>query len=370
MASKREIFNLSGPHHLIKPNWLDADHRRCIATSFVQGVYVRERDRQQQRLGLNAQAEIWWRYFNFKLIDCLIDGTDGSIFGAVYKWNQKLTRPPGAPNMVVAFRGTLPSVAGDLWMNYNLLTNRLHTTRRLQTALEAVKICVHKHGCENVWVAGHSLGAAVAMSAGRKLAEEERVFLQAHLFNPPFISPVERIGDENLKRGFHLASSLVTAGLAMALQNSRARNESYKSFCNLQSWVPCLYINPRDEVCSGYLGYFESQKLMNQIGAEGIARFGAQQSIADIFLTAMGQESKTGHLIPSARFTVNLNPAEDFRMAHGMQQWWAPDLRIKCTEFRLHPVRALHSVQAPARGFTGHRKPPMVLKCQRPCRVT
>ncbi|GLJ16528.1 hypothetical protein SUGI_0282430 [Cryptomeria japonica] len=69
------------------------------------------------------------------------------------------------------------------------------------------------------------------------------------------------------------------------------------------------------------------------------AIFGVHHLIADIFLAAIVKESKTGHLTPCARFTMNLNATEteDFRMAHWMHQWWATDLRIKRTECRLHP---------------------------------
>ncbi|KAH9289824.1 hypothetical protein KI387_033941, partial [Taxus chinensis] len=304
-----------------------------------------ERDRQERRLGPDAHARMWLSFFNFKLLHALLDRVDGSIFGAVYKWSRKAAgvpaRPPGAPKIVLAFRGTIrkpDSFARDLRLDLNVLTNELHTSCRFHTAFDAVKSSVHKHGAENVWIAGHSLGAAMAMLAGRKMVEEEQLFLQAHLFNPPFISPpVERIKNEKLKRGFHIARSLVTAGLAMTLQDNRARAESHRSFSVLRSWVPCLYVNPRDDVCSGYVGYFANQKVMKEMGAGGIANLAAQHSIGDIVLTAFGKESKAVHLIPCARLTVNLSPSPDFKSAHGIHQWWASDTGIKSTEYRLVP---------------------------------
>ncbi|XP_057850724.1 GDSL esterase/lipase At4g10955-like [Cryptomeria japonica] len=208
----------------------DACHRRCIAASLVQGVYAQEWERQERRLGPDAQAEIWWSFFGFKLLRPLLDRVDGSIFGAVYKWSKKAAqvrfRPPGVPKIVVALRGTVPkagAVARDLWLDLSFLTNELHTSYRFHYTLDVVKKSVRKHGSENVWIVGHSLGAAMGMLAGRKMAEEERQFLQAHLFNPPFVSPpVERIQNEKIKSGFYIARSVVTAGLSMTLQDNRS----------------------------------------------------------------------------------------------------------------------------------------------------
>ncbi|KAH9289828.1 hypothetical protein KI387_033945 [Taxus chinensis] len=345
MCSKRDVFMVSGPRHLTNIDWGDPNHRRCIAASLVQGVYVQERIRQESRNEVDIQVEMWWRFFSFTLLHPLHDNVDGSIFGAVYKWSNKSARPPGAPKIVVAFRGTVTkadSLRRDLQLNFNILTNQLHTTCRFDTAFDALNTNVHKHGYENVWIAGHSLGAALAMLASRKMAEEQGHFLQAHLFNPPFVSaPVERLRNEKVKLGLHIGLSLIAAGLSMLVHDDRARIESHKGFSVLRSWVPFLYVNPQDDLCSGYVGYFSHQKVMNQIGAGSISCLAAQHSVGDIVLSAFGKESKAGHLIPCARLTVNLSPAPDFRRAHGIHQWWADDLKIQCTEYTLPPLQAL-----------------------------
>lgn len=181
----------------------------------MQGVYILERDRQDRRFGHDALAKKWWSFFNFKLLHPLVDLTEGGcVFGAVYKWSKKAAgfqfRPPGAPKIVVAFRGTITkpgSFAGDLRLDLQILRNRLHTTARFRTAFDAVKKYVCDRGRENVWIAGHSLGAAMAMLAGRRMAEEGH-FLEAHLFNPPFVSaPVDGIRDKKVKRGLHIATT-------------------------------------------------------------------------------------------------------------------------------------------------------------------
>lgn len=343
MASEREIFELSGPRHLTNIVWSDSNHRRCVAASLVQGVYILERDRQDRRLGRDALAEKWWSFFNFKLLHPLVDEAEGgSVFGAVYKWSKKAAgvpfRPPGAPKIVVAFRGTITkpgSLVGDLKLDLHILRNGLHTTARFRTAFDAVKKYVCDRGRENVWIAGHSLGAAMAMLAGRRMGEEGQ-FLEAHLFNPPFLSaPVDRIKDKKVKRGLHIASTVVAAGLALALKDKRSLTESHNAFFALRPWVPCLYVNPADDFCSGYVGYFSNHQVMQQIGAGSVASIAARHSISDSVMSAFGVESKALHLIPSAMLAVSLVPAPDLKRAHGIHQWWAPELRTRCSECRI-----------------------------------
>ncbi|GLJ35276.1 hypothetical protein SUGI_0709870 [Cryptomeria japonica] len=354
MARERDTFQLSGPCYLTHVDWSDPGHRRCIAASLVQGVYVQEQERQDRRPKHETHAEMWWSFFSFKLLHPLLDRSDGSIFGAVYKWSKKAAgvrfQPPGVPKIVVALRGTVAkaeSVVRDLRLDFNIFTNELHRSCRFHCTLDAVKASVHKHGSESVWIAGHSLGAAMGMLAGRKMAEEEQQFLQTHLFNPPFIlPPVERIKNEKIKSGFHIARSLVTAGLSMTLLDSRARAESQKTFSALRLWVPCLYVNRQDYVSSGYVGYFANQQVMHEMGAGGIAELAARHSISEMLLSAFGKKSKAGHLIPCARLIINLSASADFKTAHGIHQWWAADIKIQCTEYRLvpaeHPKTAFH----------------------------
>jgi len=127
----------------------------------------------------------------------------------------------------------------------------------------------------------------------------------------------------------------VAAGLALALKDKCSLTESHNAFFALRPWVPCLYVNPKDDFCSGYVGYFGNYQAMQQIGAGSIASFAARHSISDFVMSAFGVESKALHLIPSARLAVSLVPAPDLRRAHGIHQWWQPDLRIRCNECRI-----------------------------------
>lgn len=353
MATKGHNFKLSGPTHLANINWSDPNHRRCIVASLVQGVYVLERDRQELRRGLNALADKWWTFFNFQLLEKANDGK--SIFAAVYVWNGEASTPY-APKIVVAFRGTIgyncDSFLTDMNSTLQIPRNGLHETTRFRKALDLVHKYVSEHSAKNVWIAGHSLGAAIAMLVGRHMAEDGYL-LQAHLFNPPFISPlVDRM---SFHWGLYAARDLVTLVLAMAVTDKRSRIESHQAFLSLRSWVPHLYVNTMDDICSAYVPYFAHQKMMQRIGASRIASVAAKYTISNVVQSAVGIESKAFYRIPAAWVAVNdLVPSPDFgrsdrarewwadlRTAHSIRQWWAPNLSIQYSEFRISEVPGL-----------------------------
>lgn len=337
MASERDVFSMSGPVHLTHVDWENPDHQRSVAASLVQGAYILERDRQQNREGAEALASPWWEFFHFQLIRKLIDDADFSIFGAIYELKSPtpdlIHVAQESPKYVIAFRGTITkpdSLSRDLKLDLHFLQNCLHRTSRFEIAMQAVRSVVSATGNSNIWLAGHSLGSAIAMLAGKNMAKMG-VFLEAFLFNPPFFSaPIERIKDTKLKRGIRIVSSLITAGLAIAVKDHNERSVSEDLFAKLSAWVPCLFVNPADHICSEYVGYFEHRKKMEEIGIGDIERLAMQHSFGDLLMSAMGRESEPLHLIPSANLTINLSPSPDFKRAHGIHQWWSPDLNLKC----------------------------------------
>lgn len=306
-------------------------HRRSVAASLVQSVYILERDRQEKREGSQALAPAWWKAFDFQLYKLLIDDADSCIFGAIYQ----LTSPsPQAPRYVVAFRGTIPkgyALVRDLELDIHIFRNGifggLHQTSRFETAIQAVRHVVATFGSDNVWIAGHSLGAAMALLAGKNMAKSG-VRLEAFLFNSPFFSaPIERIKDKKVKHGLRFAGSVITAGLALAMKNNNNRPRSSGTFPELSAWFPNLYVNPGDYICAEYVGYFEHRKRMEEMGAGEIERLATQHSFGGLVLSAFREEAEEPlHLIPSAHVTVNRSPARGFREAHGIHQWWREDL--------------------------------------------
>lgn len=305
-----------------------------------------ERDRFEKREESQALAPPWWEFFQFKLLRRLVDDADFSIFGAIYEnkplasqYNDSIDH---SPRYIIAFRGTMTKgdcFSRDIELDIHLIKNGLHLTSRFEIAMQAVRNMVASVGDSNVWLAGHSLGAGMAMLAGKSMAKTG-LFLETFLFNPPFLSaPIERIKDKNVKNGLRIAGSVITAGLALAMKakNNNQRNVGEDPFVALSAWAPGLFVNPADHLCSEYVGYFEHRKKMEEIGAGHIEKLATQHSLGGLLMNAVGRSAEISepfHLIPSANLIVNRIPAEDFKNAHGIHQWWSPDLDLHSKIYR------------------------------------
>ncbi|TYI85532.1 hypothetical protein E1A91_D04G002600v1 [Gossypium mustelinum] len=303
-ASSRQIFCLSGPLHLTSVDWDNFHDRRSVAASLVQGVYILERDRQENRKDPLAHAPAWWEFFNFQLFHILVDDVDNSIFGAIFQskpcnftYNHS---SQSSPHYVIAFRGTINTSntrSRDLKLDFLCVRNRLHESSRFQQAMQAAESLFSVYRNSSIWLTGHSLGSAISLL-------------------------IEGIKSERLKHGIRFTSSVVKAGLAFAVKGRNLRHEQNDPFTSLSSWRPYLFVNPSDLICSGYIGYFEHRKKMEEIGAGKIERVATQ---VGSLLSGSGlqrSESEPLHLIPSAHLTINLRHSPDFKHAHGIHQWW------------------------------------------------
>ncbi|KAL9432845.1 hypothetical protein AB3S75_027793 [Citrus x aurantiifolia] len=326
-VSEREIFSLSGPLYLTAVDWKNPHHRRSVAASLVRGVYILERDRQENRLGHQAQASPWWNFFHFQLSRMLIDDVDYSVFGAIYEYHSSAF-DCNAPKFVIAFRGTIKkpdTKSRDLKLDLQCISNRLHQSSRFQLSMQAIQNVISLVGAANIWLAGHSLGSAIALLAGKNMTKMGYP-METYLFNPPFPSaPIERINNEKVKHGIRIASSVVKAGFAVAKKGQNQRSQKDDSFYALSEWVPGLFVNPADHICSEYIGYFEHRKKMEKIGGSKIERLATQYSIGSMISGVFGGDSETWHLLPSANLTINLSHCPDFKRAHGIHQWWDPN---------------------------------------------
>ncbi|KAL7583469.1 GDSL esterase/lipase At4g10955 [Lactuca sativa] len=330
MVSYGEIFDVSGPVHLLTSfDWRNTFHRRSLAASLVEGVYLLERDRQRGSIQQDAHAPPWWERFQFQLNRVLVDDSDLSYFGAIFEL--KYAHPffyqstPHPPRYVVAFRGTIlnsSSRSDDMKLNARCIFDTLEESSRFRTAFDAVWNTVAMVGAANVWIAGHSLGASIAMLAGRNMAKS-RYQLETYLFNPPIISlPIEKIiPNETLKHGVRVAGSFLTAGIAAAM-NRRREDPEEDPFVVLSEWTPYLFVNPSDTICAEYIGYFEHREKMEEMGVGRIENVATRYSIGSLVYGTIGRESEPLHLLPSAYMTVNIRPSEDFNKAHGLDQWW------------------------------------------------
>ncbi|XP_047056891.1 GDSL esterase/lipase At4g10955-like [Lolium rigidum] len=345
MRSRKDLFEISGPTYLTYVNWNCPHHRRSVMASLVQGAYVLERDRQLNQQGPDALAPAWWKFFHFELRQELVDDADSSIFGAVYAF-----KPPhnildpaaaaSAPHYVVAFRGTIrnkASASRDLELDLQLARNGgLERSTRFLVAMHAIRNVVSAAGAGHgrVWLAGHSLGSAIS-TLGGKIMARAGILLPAFLFNPPFLSaPVERIPHKKVKHGIRIAKSFVTAGVATVLQHKGGGGD--EAFAALARWVPNVLVNPADHISAEYVGYFGHRKKMEDIGAGAVGRLATRHSVTHL-LQGIGKPggSEPLHLFPSAVLTVNRGPSPDFKTAHGIHQWWRPDLamQLQCSSY-------------------------------------
>ena len=301
-------------------------HRRSIAASLVNGVYILEFDRQQNRHGSQALALPWWDFFHFKLNQVLIDDVDLSIFGAIYEYKYQ-SPTPKIPQYVIAFRGTITKSdtrSQDFKLDLQCIRNTLHQSSRFQLAMQYVQYTVGLSRGASVWLAGHSLGSAMALLVGKNMTKMG-YFLETYLLNPPFPSlPVEKIKNERVKLGIHFANSVVNAGLSKLAVNSSQHH--YDPFVVLSNWIPYLFVNPADPICSEYIGYFEHRKKMEEIGVGQLGRLATKDSMTSMFSRVLGLESDSEalHLLPSAYLTINRGQVPDFNAAHGLHQWWNP----------------------------------------------
>ncbi|XP_034711551.1 GDSL esterase/lipase At4g10955-like [Vitis riparia] len=203
MAPELEGFDLTGPKQLAVVDWRNNHHCRAVAASLVQGAYNSKRNPQKSQ-DPKVQRSRWWSFFHFEVKRVLIDDKDSSIYGVVYEFKHTNPNnlPECAPKCVIAFRGTIlksRSAKQDMKLNIKLLTAELHKDNsRFKPALDAVKEVVQEAEPANIWLAGHSLGSAIAMLVGKSMAQEK--YLKTFLFNPPFLRSSQRISTVHVWR--------------------------------------------------------------------------------------------------------------------------------------------------------------------------
>ncbi|CAH9143201.1 unnamed protein product [Cuscuta epithymum] len=310
-------FQASGPRNLSSPNWRDLinsswkneNYRRTVMACLVQSVYLLELDRQENRKAGNALAPKWWSPFNYRLGETLRDERDGSIFGAVLKWDRAAAlsdlipiRPSGAPSAVLALRGTLlktPTMRRDIQDDLRYLAlESLKGSVRFSVAQKALKALAAKYGSKNVCISGHSLGAGFALQVGKALAKQG-IYVEAHLFNPPSVSLamyLRNIGEKVWLVWRKFVKSVAAPPFSSSLQ------------IGMGQWVPHLYINNSDYICCYYIDSSSSSS-----GGDGDEETRARNSpavAAKLFLSASKGKQK-------------------FLEAHGLEQWWSDSLELE-----------------------------------------
>lgn len=326
-----------GPKHMmskaaINIDWWDTEeYRRCALACLVKAINVIENDALKRRVCNDTRlAPPWWESFHFGLKGTISDGS--SIFGAIFELEERWRHPSG-PHYVVAFRGTMlshPNVLQELAQDGLVFFNALRDYKRFQLGLSAVESLIVKNA--KVWLAGHSIGASVALDIGRHLMEEKWHNLPTFLFNPPYASvapALDEVLEGDAMTGLYTASFMLKYVLAQVASSHRKRTK--RVFERLSPWVPELYVNGFDFLSRGYIQYFEQRQLVYEKYPR-VAQTAWRLSYRDIFNSPFCKDHLRSHLLPSARLRRNWGDSgED---AHSLLQWWQPDRVLSTNTYR------------------------------------
>ncbi|KAG2645800.1 GDSL esterase/lipase At4g10955-like [Panicum virgatum] len=344
---KNQAFAEDGPKHMIEVDWDKEEHRRCVTACLVKGTYVMEHDRSTgQESSPRPLAPAWWESFHFRrwrdyelefACECAICNTRRRVFqdrgrwfiyGAVFEYTPPAPggRHPSAPRFVIAFRGTMlrgPTLFHDMRNNLSILLNKQHLCGRFRHARDKVRqllmstIPINGGGGSSsaaVWLAGHSLGASIALDVGRDLMSGRGLNLPTFLFNPPHVSLAPAIG-EDARRDVYTMGYVGKYLLGKALP--RHKNHMDELFRKLSPWVPNLYVHPEDAICKGFIDYFEQRERIQQRHPRLASA--ASLSYRDMLL---GKQRERPHHIPSAMVWKNRSQHGD---GHGLSQWREPE---------------------------------------------
>jgi hypothetical protein len=226
-----------------------------------------------------------------------------------------------------------PKVLQDLMQDTLVLFNALAGNRRFKRTHLDVDNLISTGG-GSVWLAGHSLGASLALEIGRNIMLNKGQNVPTFLFNPPHVSPapvIDGVLDEEHKTGLYTASYAVKFALSNVLRGHRSRTK--KLFQQLAPWVPELYVNPEDCICRGYIDYFVQRQRVSE-NHPRFASTAARTSYRDMLFF----RTLRPHLLPSARLWTNSSQKME---PHGLRQWWKPDggLALSNTSY-VYPLKA------------------------------
>jgi len=342
------------------------EHRRCITASLVKGTYVLESERTKLREADDDDdtcvplAPAWWESFHFRqlrvlkceceCVFCMIGrrikielGRQRFIYGAIFEYAPPGGSPrhPSAPSYVVAFRGTMRRDATtlcDMRLDLRILLNAHRSCGRFSHAREEVgklfpdsmtsgggaTVVVNGAGGScSVWLAGHSLGASIALDVGRDMMAKRELNIPTFLFNPPQVSLPAAMNDNlpmaKVAKSVVISSSYILKhGLGIILEPHKRNME--EQFEQLSPWVPNLYVHQRDVICKGFIDYFKQRERMQKL-LPRVAVSGSTLSYRDMCRAVLGMQNERPHLLPSAMLFKNQSSVGD---PHELRQWWQP----------------------------------------------
>jgi hypothetical protein len=225
--------------------------------------------------------------------------------------------------------------------NIKIIGEVLHLSEKLHEPVKRLlRGIVYMYGHQNIWVTGHSLGAALALIATRSLALDHHIVINPYLFNLPYATG-GRLASKVMTGFFNgvgdLGNKVFHASGMKNSWNIRACTDKVCNVCkkqvgNLLWWVrgianssyaenmeeeskkllqigycPHLFVNPKDPICNEYNQHFQRYHHVNT------------SFFSEVMQWAVS--AKSVHMIPSADLYIN-NWGEGPLEAHKINQWF------------------------------------------------
>ncbi|GLJ24845.1 hypothetical protein SUGI_0475260 [Cryptomeria japonica] len=315
---------------LANPDWRDPKDRRRIAACLLNVVYQLERG--------NEMVNEWCNLLKFEVAEKITETIQGNerIFGAVFKWVGESRRVGEVeelqfPSEVVAFRGTISEgiyvLRKDIENIWKAINARHASMSGVDIGLHYLQRSIERQRPHNIWIAGHSLGAAIAVAAVRKMKREDRDKIEAHLFNLPFLSPrlpevkfFEMVGRAlaAVRDSWRSLALCAPNALDYKMIDDEILRGLYNDFIGVRDWIPNIYVGNSDPISCSYIPYFEKMQGIYEQRSRSL-----YERMKYLFCFEVAQERTPCHLLPSARlFVKDTNN-------HHLGQWWSRSLKLE-----------------------------------------
>ncbi|KAG0625358.1 hypothetical protein M758_2G048300 [Ceratodon purpureus] len=305
-----------------------------------------------------------------------------------------LTTTGPAPHLVIALRGTLPYLSKDYKDDIRISGEILLESERVKECLILIEKVIQEflstpgRSKDEICLAGHSLGAGIALLVGKHLAASG-TNIDTHLFAPPLLTLASIARDllhhpsgvtnELQDRLFFtkLTDRMKESGVGVVVTDEekhsgvgtigdaivetfgkRSLDQEWKEFQKLRDWVPHFYLNRNDIVCVHYITYYEEQ-VDRQVAA---TRHNIDISEQGIITRFFGGDAKyINNVVPSANLYISkFSEEKDLMghlMAHSLMQWHRftnADIMLKEFQARLLTGYKDHTTER-AMQYSGHK---------------
>ncbi|KAG0605741.1 hypothetical protein M758_9G084600 [Ceratodon purpureus] len=240
-----------------------------------------------------------------------------------------------APRLAIVLRGTLPlpqylrDFGSDAKIALEILTRSKRVMECQKLILKVIKDFLSRGGSQNqICMAGHSLGAAIALLVGKELVYAHGIHIDTHLFNPPLLT-FASIASGELSQISLSRRSLRTSKMKL--------DAEWEKFKKLLDWIPHFYLNPSDIICLQYIRYYEKQhEVLTEENVEKSKQARITRQPLKFFKKDVNIIS---NVVPSADVWISRKYKSNPVLAHSLKQWHqdpeSADIRL---EFQPRPI--------------------------------